>query len=97
MKVAINRCFGGFGLPESIWTPLKNKVPKCMHMDPDCREYRTLPELISLIENAGGVVEGVCSKVKIVEIPNEATDWEINEYDGCESITYVVNGKIKHA
>ena len=29
-------------------------------------------------------------------LSDEATDWQLQEYDGIESIIYVVNGKINH-
>jgi hypothetical protein len=32
-----------------------------------------------------------------VAIPDEATDWELDEYDGFERVTYVVGGKLYHA
>ena len=28
---------------------------------------------------------------------DEATDWEMDDYDGIETITYVVDGKLYHA
>ena len=48
------------------------------------------------VEADAEAVNGICAKLKVVEIPEEATDWEINEYDGLESITYVVDGKLHH-
>ena len=33
----------------------------------------------------------------VVEIPDGATDWDIYEYDGLETIIYVLNGKIYYA
>ena len=39
----------------------------------------------------GGSLKG-----DIIELPKNTTDWEIDEYDGSESITCVVDGKIKH-
>ena len=34
--------------------------------------------------------------LKVYVIPDDATDWEINEYDGMESLILVINGKIVH-
>lgn len=34
---------------------------------------------------------------RIVKIPEEATDFRIQEYDGKESVIYVLNGKIYNA
>ena len=53
-------------------------------------------KLIKAVEANAEAVNGPCAKLKVVEIPEEATDWEINEYDGLESITYVVDGKLHH-
>ena len=35
------------------------------------------------------------TKLKVVEIPNIATDYLIEEYDGAEKVYYVVDGKIR--
>lgn len=39
---------------------------------------------------------GKTSAYGIVEIPDNVTDWEISEYDGWESVVYVLDGKIYH-
>jgi hypothetical protein len=33
----------------------------------------------------------------VVEIPDNATDWNIEEYDGLETVIYVLNGRICYA
>ena len=38
-----------------------------------------------------------CGDLAVVIIPEEATDWEMDECDGWESVIYVLNGKIVHA
>lgn len=96
MKIAINRCFGGFILPDHIYAQLIEKVPEFKKLDFYEKELRASPVLISLIENEGKIIEDQITKIVIVSIPDEATDWEITEYDGYESVTYVVNGKLKH-
>lgn len=93
MKIAINVCYGGFGIPDYM----REQLP------PDFNEYgwnrnqRTNDKLISLIESEGGIVKDGCSEVVITEIPDEATDWMINYYDGVESIIYVLDGKLHRA
>lgn len=88
MKVVINSCFGGFSttreFSESIGALSPYHIPRC-----DAK-------LIKAVEADAEAVNGICAKLKVVEIPEEATDWEINEYDGLESITYVVDGKLHH-
>lgn len=86
MKFVLNKCFGGFGL--SNWA--KEQM--------GCSEpYRDDPEFVSLIEEYSDKVSGSCAELKVIEIPDNTTDYEIDEYDGFESIIYVVDGKIHHA
>ena len=81
MKIVINGDYGGFGYGVSKEvTPLAKK------------ENRTNPQLIMWVETQ----PHKCGDLRVVEIPNNATDWEINEYDGLEEIIYVVDGKIHY-
>ena len=90
MKFVLNKCFGGPSL--SGWAAGQLNLDSCYDVDYDS------PELIDLIERHGSEkVSGSCAKLKVVEIPDNATDWEFDEYDGIESIIYVVDGKIYHA
>lgn len=88
MKVVINSCFGGFSttreFSESIGAHTPYHIPR---WDAD---------LIKAVEADAEAINGACAKLKVVDIPEEATDWELNEYDGLESITYVVDGKLHH-
>jgi len=90
MKIVINSCFGGFGLSEFAVKAL-GLEDKYSSID------RTDPALIYIIEKFGSkACSGYCAKLEVAEIPDNATDWELDEYDGSESITYVVDGKIHH-
>lgn len=60
----------------------------------DGKESRTDEKLIELIES-GINCNSRCSKLAVVEIPDEATDYYIEEHDGAESVLYVLNGKIR--
>ena len=42
-------------------------------------------------------VDGYCAELEVVEIPDGATDYYLNEYDGMESIIYVLDGKLHWA
>ena len=89
MKIVINCSFGdGFRLSDVAVELMKNKWNS---------EYttRTDPNLISVIEEIGlEKASGGRSILRIVEIPDEATDWKIDDYDGWESVLYVLDGKI---
>ena len=88
MKIVINSCYGGFSLSEEAVNALGLR---------DSHDYvaRTDKKLIELIES-GMDCNGRFADLEVVEIPDEATDWEISEYDGCEEIIYVLDGLIHH-
>lgn len=86
MKYVINSCYGGF--------KVKKSVAKAYGFDPYGVE-RDNPMLIHLIES-GVDCDGHCAELEVVNIPDNATDYEIDEEDGFESIIYVVDGKIHH-
>ena len=93
MKIVLNKCYGGFGLSDFACEKLD-----CRPYDYDDRLSRISERLIDLVEKYGSEkCSRSCAAIVIVEIPDETTDWEINEYDGLESVTYVVDGKIHHA
>ena len=88
MKVIINVCYGGFGVSDE-WAKHLGTLAY------DTKRLRHNTELIEAIEN-GEDVNASYSRLKVVEIPANCTDYEIEEYDGCESVAYVVDGKIHH-
>lgn len=87
MKVVLNKCFGGFDVSEE-WA-IAHGYGSRWEVD------RMDPELIAAVE-AEEKVEGPFGRLTVVEIPEEATDWEVNDYDGMESITAVIDGKLVH-
>lgn len=94
MKFVLNKCFGGFDL--SDWALWKLNIdPQSFYWDD--LPARNDPELVSLVEQYPDKVSGGCSMLKVVEIPDNCTDYELDEYDGAEGIIYVVDGKIYHA
>ena len=48
-------------------------------------DNRADPLLVQVVEELGTDANGSCAELKIVEIP-DGVDWEIDEYDGMESI-----------
>lgn len=90
MKIIINECFGGFSVNDNIVKMLN------LESGYDLKDDRTNAKLIELIES-GVNVNSEYSDLVVVDIPDDATDYVIEEYDGWESILYVLDGKIKRA
>lgn len=86
MKIVINSCYGGFSLSK--------QAVKTLGLESPYDEInRNDPRLIKLVEE-DAPVSGRNAKLEVFEIPDEATDWTMNEYDGWEEIIYVLNGKL---
>ena len=83
MKIVVNADFGGFGCGVS------KKYEDCVYAYED---DRTNPELVAFVENH----PKDCGDLAIMTIPDNVTDWDIQEDDGSESLIYVVNGKIHY-
>lgn len=92
MKICINTCFGGFGFSDEALQMLGFDIRKTRYP----RISRTDPRLIEVVSTLGEAANGFCARLAIVTIPDEATDWEIEEYDGSEGIIYVLDGKLHH-
>lgn len=84
MKMVINADYGGFGL--GVAEQYEDWVCEL-----ECDRFNA--ELIEFVENH----PDECGDLAVINIPDEATDWEMDEYDGWESVIYVLNGKIVHA
>lgn len=86
MKIIINDCYGGFGVRNDI-------MEKYDLYEINSEDLRTNSVLIDLIES-GKEISSEYARLQVVDIPDESTDYIIDEYDGLESIIYVVDGKI---
>lgn len=92
MKIVINTCFGGFLLPDKALNMLGlERAPLAAFGD---GLDRSDPRLVSCVETLGDYCRGDVCCLEIVEIPDNATDWYIFDYDGLETLVYVVDGKI---
>lgn len=87
MKIVVNKCFGGFALSDSAVKALGLKG-RYDNVD------RTNPDLIALVEADSEKASGFCSRLQVVTLPDNTTDWMIDEYDGAEQVLFVVDGKI---
>lgn len=93
MKILVNKCYGGFSVSDKFIELWDEK-----HPEQDSGELnRTDPEVIALVEYLGEEANSRYSKLTIVNIPDDTTDWMIDEYDGWERIIYVVDGKFNFA
>jgi len=88
MVIILNKCYGGFQIPSAL-----REAEGLSRYD---NIERTDARLVDFVLEHGVITEGF-SKLVPVAIPDEATDWELDEYDGFERVTYVVNGKLYHA
>jgi len=84
MKVAINTCWGGFGLSKEAYEYMG------LEWDGHGNAFssngkRTDPKLIECIEALGEKSNGMLAEISIVEVPDDV-DWYIDEYDGRESV-----------
>ena len=91
MRIVINKCYGGFSVSEELANRLGLKNGYC------AEEMRTDERLIEAVLEDREKASGECARLAVVDVPDEATDWRIDEYDGFESITYVLNGKMYEA
>ena len=103
MKVVYNPPFGGFEWPQEIADAFHVGIFDCS------RENRTNSEIIAVLEeilkpfleleeesnnfyrswNTPGDPE-----LRILEIPDDCSDWMVTEYDGAETIYFVNEGKL---
>ena len=94
MVFVLNKCFGGFSVSDFAVERLG--IPdKYSFNNYDPLQVDALASLIT--EYGSEKCSGRSAKLKVVEIPDTCTDYEINDYDGVETITYVVDGKLYHA
>lgn len=89
MKLVINTCYGGFDLQNEALEELGYTYSGDPNLRGDLR-------LIRMVEEDPKRFRGPVTSLKVVNIPSDATDYEINDYDGVESVIYVLDGKIKY-
>ena len=87
MKLVINMSWGGFSLPVGFCK--KYGIEDCY----DWGIKRYDERLVSYVESGADDI----GDLGVVEIPDGATDYRITEYDGNESVIYVLDGKMYDA
>ena len=84
MKLVINGTYGRYGF--CVADEFRALVEKY-------EDERTAPELVAFVEGH----PDDCGDLEVVEISDESTDYLIDEFDGAETVYYVVDGKIHTA
>lgn len=94
MKIAVNRCYGGFSVSKSVYDELGLQWDGYGYLEngdfgiksDNYQEWRMHPTLISAIEKIGvKKASGELAEIEIVDIPN-GIQFEIDEYDGIETV-----------
>ena len=89
VKVALNRCYGGFKLSEAgacMYKELAGAELNVYRFDSD--SARTDAHLVRVIETLGCAAGSTHSALEIVDVPDDA-QWTIKEYDGQEWVAEV--------
>lgn len=93
MKIVKNACYGGFGLSVAALNRLAEITGKSFNQCKEDYEWggyeiRATPELVQVVEELGKAASGSCANLVVVEIPDDV-EWDIEEYDGWETIEEV--------
>ena len=84
VKIALNKCFGGFSLSEKAYEALGLEWDK-YGFEYKEEHKRTDPKLIEVIEKLGEEADGRHDRLVVVEVPDDV-NWYIDDYDGVETI-----------
>lgn len=94
MKLLLNKCFGSFSLNPNNTQLLE----KLNHICPiNSLEFRANKDVINILEDymkKGYNINSEHSKITIVDIPDNITDFTIQDYDGWEICIFVIDGKL---
>lgn len=93
MKIFLNKCYGGYGLSKEAITLYNNRtnsnyvdywdIEKSFKNE---MKFRTDPILVSIVEELGLDAGGEYSELQVIEIPDDAKEPYIHEYDGFETL-----------
>lgn len=85
MKLVINKCYGGFSLSKAAYQELG--IPWDGYGF-KLNQDRANPALVAAVEKLGDVADGKYAQLAVIEIPDDI-EWEIDEYDGIETVEEV--------
>ena len=92
MTFVLNKDYGGWSISEFAQEKLGVNTPYPQMTD------ELTDKLADLIYQFGSeACSGHFANLVVVNISDTCTDFEVNEYDGFETLTYVVDGKLYHA
>ena len=83
-KMVLNSNWGGFRVPDGF------EIPEGVSRYEFPRDDAALVEYVETHADE-------CRDLRVVTLPDNITDWMLNDYDGLETVYYVVNGKIHSA
>ena len=89
MKFVINAEYGGFSISQDMARDLGVE-----DVYDSSLVLRRNPRLIEAVLDDTAYASGRHAELRVVEIPDDATDFRIEEYDGYENVIYVKDGKI---
>lgn len=97
MKVVVNRGFGGFDLDKASVDLLLQcgvQMPGWYGYEKDFRTNDILVAIVTFNNARARHLGTEPTGLVILDIPDDATDWMIVDYDGAERIIYVLDGKL---
>lgn len=90
MDIILNKCYGGLSFSREALERAGFNWDDRYYTDDLRRSLR----LVDVVREMGETAGDHYSRPVVVTIPEEATDYKLMEYDGFETILYVVDGKI---
>ena len=97
MILVLNKCYGSFSISDFAMKELRISSKYPYRGEAMGLETRFHPDIAQLIDKYGSAkISGTMANLQIFEIPDDVSDWEIEEYDGFERLIYVEDGKLRY-
>lgn len=88
MKIVLNKDYGGFTFPEEVC----EEMGIGDWLDEPRKRDRVHPVLIEWVEE-----HKYSTDLEVVTISDRVSDWDVIEFDGLETLIFVLDGKIYYA